>query len=101
MVMQPFRLLRPTSLAEARTLREKNDEASFLSGGHTLLPTMKQGLARPPVVIDLTRIDGLRGIAASADAIAIGATTLHAEVAASEAVQTKIPALAGLAGSIG
>src|SRR6185437_14898734 len=101
MVMQPFRLLRPTSLAEARTLREKNDEASFLSGGHTLLPTMKQGLARPPVVIDLTRIDGLRGIAASADAITIGATTLHAEVAASEAVQTKIPALAGLAGSIG
>src|SRR6185437_6193854 len=101
MVMQPFRLLRPTSLAEARTLREKNDEASFLSGGHTLLPTMKQGLARPPVVIDLTRIDGLRGIAASADAITIGATTLHAEVAASEAVRTKIPALAGLAGSIG
>ena len=101
MVMQPFRLLRPTSLAEARTLREKNDEASFLSGGHTLLPTMKQGLARPPVVIDLTRIDGLRGIAASADAITIGATTLHAEVAAAEAVRTKIPALAGLAGSIG
>jgi len=101
MVMQPFRLLRPTSLSEARTLREENDEASFLSGGHTLLPTMKQGLARPPVVIDLTRIDGLRGIAASTDAIAIGATTLHADVAASEVVRTKIPALAGLAGSIG
>ena len=101
MVMQPFRLVRPTSLAEARTLREANDEASFLSGGHTLLPTMKQGLARPPVVIDLTRIDGLRGITASANAVTIGATTLHADVAASEAVRTKIPALAGLAGSIG
>ena len=101
MVMQPFRLLRPKSVAEARTLRAENDEASFLSGGHTLLPTMKQGLARPPVVIDLTRVDGLRGIEASANAISIGATTLHAEVAASEAVRKAIPAFAGLAGSIG
>ena len=99
--MQPFRLLRPKSLAEARTLREANDEASFLSGGHTLLPTMKQGLARPPLVIDLTRIDGLRGIEASANAVTIGATTLHADVAASEAVRNTIPVLAGLAGSIG
>lgn len=101
MALQPFVLKRPKTLDEARKLRAGNEDASFLSGGHTLLPTMKQGLARPPVLVDLTRVEGLRGIEAAAGTVTIGATTLHADVAASPAVREKIPVLAGLAGSIG
>ncbi|HEX4410188.1 MAG TPA: xanthine dehydrogenase family protein subunit M [Xanthobacteraceae bacterium] len=101
MALQPFRLARPKTLAEARALREENDEASFLSGGHTLLPTMKQGLSRPPVLIDLTRIADLRFIKDDGDTVTIGATTLHEMVGSSQVVRGKIPALAGLAGSIG
>src|ERR1700744_4543957 len=101
MAMQPFRLARPKTLAEARSLHEENNEASFLSGGHTLLPTMKQGLARPPVLIDLTRIADLRFIEDDGDTVTIAATTLHAMVGSSPVVREKIPALAGLAGSIG
>jgi len=101
MALQPFRFARPKTLAEARTLRDENDEASFLSGGHTLLPTMKQGLARPPMLIDLTRIADLRFIEDGGGTLTIGGTTLHAMVATSPVVREKIPALAGLAGSIG
>ncbi len=92
---------RPTSLAEAAQLFSGADDAAYLSGGHTLIPTMKQRLAAPSDLIDLTHIAELKGIDHSGDTLTIGAATTHAEVAASDAVRGAIPALAELAGSIG
>src|SRR5262249_56328184 len=43
----------------------------------------------------------LRGLSQEGDQLVIGATTTHAEVAASDLVRQKIPGLAGLAGLIG
>ena len=91
---------RPTSLAEAAQLFSGADDAAYLSGGHTLIPTMKQRLAAPSDLIDLTHIAELKGIDHSGDTLTIGAATTHAEVAASDAVRGAIPALAELAGSI-
>ncbi len=99
--MYPTRYHRPKDLAAALRLFGDGDDASFLSGGHTLLPTLKQRLAAPSDLIDLAAIAELRGIEAGADRLSIGATTLHADVAASAIVRERIPALAGLAGSIG
>jgi carbon-monoxide dehydrogenase medium subunit len=99
--MHSLRYHRPGRVEEALTLFAKGDDAAYLSGGHTLLPTMKQGLARPPEIIDLGGIPALRHITSGDGHITIGATTCHADVAASEAVIKAIPALAGLAGSIG
>lgn len=92
---------RPSSLAEASQIFSGADDAAYLSGGHTLLPTMKHRLAAPSDLIDLTRIAELSGIDHSGDKLSIGATTTHAEVGASSAVREAIPALAGLAGGIG
>jgi len=78
-----------------------SDDAKYLAGGMTLLPTMKQRLAAPAVVIDLNGIDSLRGIEKQNDHIVIGAMTTHADVAASKLVQQYIPALAELASVIG
>ena len=99
--MQPFQYRRPATLDEARRAFDSEPEASFVAGGHTLLPTMKQGLARPPALVDLGRIAELRGIRDENGRIAIGAMTYHADVASSVLVRERIPALAGLAGSIG
>jgi carbon-monoxide dehydrogenase medium subunit len=52
-------------------------------------------------VIDLKKIKKLSGIKVSSKTVTIGATTKHAEVAASKDVQKAIPALAKLAGNIG
>jgi len=101
MVMYPARYHRPRTLEDALRLHADSEEASYLSGGHTLLPAMKQRLAHPSDLIDLTVLSHLRGIRLDNDILSIGATTPHAEVANSAVVRKAIPALAGLAGSIG
>jgi carbon-monoxide dehydrogenase medium subunit len=73
----------------------------LLAGGMTLLPTMKLRLARPSDLVDLSRIGELSGIEDKQSSVVIGATTRHAEVAASEVIRQRIPALAELAGHIG
>lgn len=101
MVMYPTHYHRPKSLEEALKLHADNEEASYLSGGHTLIPALKQRLARPSDLIDLAVVPGLRGIKLEKNVLSIGATTTHAEVAASSVVRKAIPALAGMVGTIG
>ena len=92
---------RPKSIAEAAGLFSKLEDATYISGGHTLLPAMKARLAAPGNVIDLRHVAELKGIQVSADTVTIGAATPHAEVAKSADVKKAIPTLAALAGSIG
>jgi carbon-monoxide dehydrogenase medium subunit len=99
--MYPTTYRRPKTLAEAKRMFAEAGNASFLSGGHTLLPALKLRLASPSDLIDLGAIHELRGIKVEGRTLVIGATSLHAEVADSPLVRRHIPALAGLAGSIG
>jgi carbon-monoxide dehydrogenase medium subunit len=99
--MYSFDYHRPNAVDEAVRLRATGEDAIYLAGGQTLIPTLKQRLAAPSDVVDLGAIAGLRGIEVTADRVVIGAMTTHAEVAASTAVQRAMPALAALAGGIG
>jgi aerobic carbon-monoxide dehydrogenase medium subunit len=99
--MYPFTFHRPKTVRQAVSLLNKNEDAKLLAGGHTLLPTMKLRLASPAHLIDISKIEGLSGIELKGRSIVIGATTRHAEVAASEVVREHLPALAYLAGLIG
>jgi carbon-monoxide dehydrogenase medium subunit len=98
--MHNFNYSRPTSVADAVKALGAAD-ARPISGGQTLLPTLRARLAEPSALIDLGAIAELKGIKAEAGGITIGATTTHAEVAASADVKKTIPALAALAGGIG
>ena len=99
--MHAFAYHRATSVADAVAAFRGADDGAYLSGGHTLLPAMKQRLAAPSDLIDLAGLDELKRIAVDADAVEIGALVPHAAVAASAEVQAAIPALAALAGRIG
>jgi carbon-monoxide dehydrogenase medium subunit len=99
--MYPTTYHRPKTLVEAKRMFADAQNASFLSGGHTLLPALKLRLASPSDLIDLGAIPELRGIKVDGRTLVIGATALHVEVADSPVVREHIPALAGLAGSIG
>ena len=99
--MYAFDYRRAASVDEARRLLGEGGEGKLLAGGMTLIPTLKQRLAAPSHVVDLGRIDALQGIAVTDEAVTVSAMTTHAAVAASNAVQTAIPALATLAGGIG
>jgi carbon-monoxide dehydrogenase medium subunit len=95
--MYAFDIKRPSTLAKAVKALKKNEGAQVLAGGQTLIPTLKQRLAAPSLLVSLSAIEDMRGITDEGDALAIGAGTTHAEVAANGV----IPALSKLAGGIG
>ena len=99
--MYNFDYHRPASLAEAASALQGSDEAKLLAGGQTLLATMKQRLASPSDLIDLSGIGELKGISVEGDTLVIGAMTTHAEVTKSDVVKGFCGALAKLAGGIG
>ena len=99
--MYPYRYHRPGTIADAERLLAGGGDARPLAGGMSLIPVMKHRLAAPSDLVDLAGIGDLAGIAAEPGALAIGAMTPHAAVAASETVKEAIPALAVLAGGIG
>lgn len=81
MIPAQFDYLAPTSLEEAlAALAEHGDDAKLIAGGQSLLPVMRMRLGAPEVVIDLGRIEALRGIREDGDALVIGAMTTHADV---------------------
>jgi carbon-monoxide dehydrogenase medium subunit len=99
--MHNFNYHRPSSVADAVKSLSGASDGKILAGGHTLLPTMKQGLASPSDLIDITGIAELKGIKMDGNNLVIGAATPHAEVAKSSVVKGAIPALAALAEGIG
>ena len=99
--MRDFIYHRPNDLAEAEALFGASAEGRYLAGGMTLIPTMKQGLAAPADLIDLSGIAELGGIAVENGELVIGATVRHADVQESAVVAEAIPALAALAAGIG
>jgi aerobic carbon-monoxide dehydrogenase medium subunit len=92
---------RAGSISEAASLLAGATDGKYVAGGQTLIPTMKQRLAAPTDLVDLTRIPGLSGIEVSGDTVKIGAAVKHYDVATSADVRRAIPALAALAGGIG
>jgi carbon-monoxide dehydrogenase medium subunit len=90
-----------SSVEEAREWLAEDPEARLLAGGMTLLPAMKMRLSAPATVIDIGRLQDLKGICIDGDTVIIGALTTHAEVAESEVLRAAIPGLAELASHIG
>ncbi|MEX2127322.1 MAG: xanthine dehydrogenase family protein subunit M [Xanthobacteraceae bacterium] len=98
--MYNFNFHRPTDLKGAAGLL-KEEDAKLLAGGQTLIPTLKQRLAAPKHLVDLSGVEGLSGIERKGRNIVIGAMARHADVATSAVVRKAIPALSGLAEEIG
>lgn len=99
--MYPFSYVRPSSVQEAVDYLSRFPEARPLSGGMTLIPTLKQRLSAPSHLVDLSRLPELQGIVQQDGILRIGAATRHAHVAQSSVVRDCLPALAELAGLIG
>ena len=98
--MIAFDYHKPSRVADAVALLGAA-ETRPLAGGMTLLPTIKNRLAAPAALVDLSGLPGLSGIQEGAGVVTLGALARHADVARSGVVKGAIPALAELAGSIG
>jgi carbon-monoxide dehydrogenase medium subunit len=98
--MYDFAYLKPATLEEAvKALAE--EEAMPISGGQTLIPTLKQRLAMPSTLVDLSVLDDLKGVEEAGDGVLIKGATTHAAISDSPLVKARIPALAELAAHIG
>ncbi len=99
--MYEFKFHRPATVRQAANMLAKNEDSKIIAGGHTLVPVMKQRLANPGNIIDISRVEGLNTIEMKGRSLVIGATARHVDVATSATVREAIPALAELAGLIG
>ena len=81
MIPPAFEYAAPDSLAEAiRLLDEGGEDAKLLAGGHSLIPLMKLRLAAPSLLVDLRRVDGLRGIQRANGGWRFGSMTRHVDL---------------------
>jgi aerobic carbon-monoxide dehydrogenase medium subunit len=92
---------RASSVSDAAKLLKKAEDPKILAGGMTLIPTMKQRLASPSDLVDITKIADLSGIKVSGKTVTIGAATTHYDVSTSEKLAKVCPALCALASHIG
>ncbi|SMX28418.1 Carbon monoxide dehydrogenase medium chain [Pelagimonas phthalicica] len=95
--MYSFDVENPETVADAVAALGQ-DEAQALGGGQTLIPTLKQRLAAPSVLVSLSGIAEIKGVSADGGAVVIGGGTTHGTVANEAGAYG---ALAALAGNIG
>jgi carbon-monoxide dehydrogenase medium subunit len=101
MIPAPFEYQRVESVDDAIKVLTDNPDAKILAGGHSLLPLMRLRLARPAMLVDISRIQDLNSIKEEDGHVAIGALTRHHDVANSEALQQLCPILPFTASKIG
>jgi aerobic carbon-monoxide dehydrogenase medium subunit len=99
--MYNFNYHQAKNVEDAAKLVSGAEDGKLMAGGMTLIPTLKQRLAKPSDVVDLGKIAELKGIKKEGNNIVIGAMTRHFDVANSDVVKSAIPGLAGLAAHIG
>ena len=102
MIPAPFRYLRAESASHAvELLGAHGEDAKLLAGGQSLLPILKLRLARPGVLIDISRLAELSYIRVEDDVVAIGAATRHCDVVASDVLAREAPLLSHVAAYVG
>jgi len=89
-----FAYARPTTVADALAQLGGGRDAKVLAGGQSLMPSLNMRLAAPELLVDINRIEELRGIERRDDSIRIGALVRHAEVIDSDLVRTHLPLVA-------
>lgn len=98
----PFQFHRAASVEDAiGLLQTYGDDAKLIAGGHSLLPVMKLRLAAPEHLIDISRIDSLRGVTDAGDHLVIGAMTTHQAIARDDLIRAHVPVLAETADLVG
>ncbi|OMP67270.1 FAD binding domain-containing protein [Domibacillus epiphyticus] len=89
-----FSYHRPGNYAEALDLLDQyGEDAKIMSGGQSLIPILNMRLSTPKHIIDLSRIDDLKGIRQEGNMIVIGGMTRHVEVENSDLIKKKCPLL--------
>ena len=101
MIPAPFEYQRVEFIDHAIQVLTDTPDSKILAGGHSLLPLMKLRLARPSMLVDISRITDMSYVREEGDQVAIGALTCHHDVANSPVLQELCPIVAYTASEIG
>ncbi|HEV7203306.1 MAG TPA: xanthine dehydrogenase family protein subunit M [Jatrophihabitans sp.] len=101
MIPAAFDYARPTTVAEAvSALAEAGEDGKILGGGQSLIPVLRLRLAYPSTIVDVSRVEEMRGVSDDGDAIVIGAMTTHHEVMHDALVAEHAPLIAQATGTV-
>ena len=90
-----FILRRPAGLAEVAAMLAAEPASRLIAGGTDLLPNLRRGLERPPVLIDLSGVAAFNGVEEAADGgILLGAGLTLAAITTDPVIAKHVPALA-------
>ena len=90
-----FSYVRAESLEQVfELLKQYGEDARILAGGQSLIPTLNMRLSQPAILIDINRLDALKGISDEDGAVRIGALARHVEVANSSVIAARLPLIA-------
>jgi 4-hydroxybenzoyl-CoA reductase subunit beta len=95
-----FRVARPHDLAGAIAARRDEADSAFIAGGTDLVVNMRHGIRRPALLIDLSGVSELNGIAIGPDGVRIGAGVTIAALAGASAIVERYAAVAQAAATI-
>src|SRR5262249_47721310 len=80
MIPSSFGYVRPSTVDDAvAALAERGEDAKILAGGQSLIPLLRLRLAAPSTLVDVGRVDELRGVRMDGGSGGIGAATPHDE----------------------
>lgn len=101
MIPASFDYTAPTTVADAiAALAQGGDDAKVLAGGQSLLPVLRLRMAAPTLLVDLNKIDELRGVRMDGEAVVIGSMTTHHDVLADPLVAEHLRLLAEATGTV-
>ena len=95
MIPSTFDYTAPTSLEDAlAALSAGGEDAKVLAGGQSLLPVLRLRMAAPALLVDLGRIEELRGIRLDGDSVVVGSMTTHHDIVTDAVVAEHLALLA-------
>ena len=96
-----FRYYRPTSTSEATSVLVEDEDALVLAGGQSLIPLLNLRMARPSVLVDVSRIPEMQRIRAEEHWFSVGAAVRQRSLEESPMIRRENGALIEALGNVG